>query len=79
MSPKPDRILDYRGYPVLCVDDEPENLRLFELTFKREFSIVTAKSGEEGLERLNSEPVALVLSDHRMPGMSCVEFLTRAC
>ena len=65
--------------PILCVDDEPENLRLFELAFKREFSIVTAESGEEGLERLNSEPVALVLSDHRMPGMSGVEFLTRAC
>jgi signal transduction histidine kinase/DNA-binding response OmpR family regulator len=79
MPPRPDRILDYREYPILCVDDEPENLRLFELAFKREFSIVTAKSGEEGLERLNSEPVALVLSDHRMPGMSGVEFLTRAC
>jgi signal transduction histidine kinase len=79
MRPRPDRILDYREYPVLCVDDEPENLRLFELAFKREFSIVTAESGEEGLERLNSEPVALVLSDHRMPGMSGVEFLTRAC
>ncbi len=79
MRPRPDRILDYREYPILCVDDEPENLRLFELAFKREFSIVTAESGEEGLERLNSEPVALVLSDHRMPGMSGVEFLTRAC
>jgi signal transduction histidine kinase len=78
VRPKPDRILDYREYPVLYVDDEPENLRLFELAFKREFSIVTATSGEEGLERLNSEPVALVLSDHRMPGMSGVEFLTRA-
>jgi len=79
VRPRPDRILDYREYPVLCVDDEPENLRLFELAFKREFSIVTARSGEEGLELLNTEPVALVLSDHRMPGMSGVEFLTRAC
>jgi signal transduction histidine kinase len=60
------------------VDDEPENLRIFELTFKREFSVLTALSGEEGLERLNIEPVALVLSDHRMPGMTGVEFLTRA-
>jgi DNA-binding NtrC family response regulator len=78
VRPSPDQILDYREYPVLYVDDEPENLRLFQLTFKREFTVVTASGGEEGLERLRGEPVALVLSDHRMPGMTGVEFLTRA-
>ncbi|HZO08478.1 MAG TPA: ATP-binding protein, partial [Myxococcota bacterium] len=71
-------MLDYREYPVLYVDDEPENLRIFELTFRREFSVVTAKSGEDGLARLHATPVALVLSDHRMPGMTGVEFLARA-
>jgi signal transduction histidine kinase len=78
MRPRPDRILDYREYPILYVDDEPENLRIFELSFRREFGILTAESGEEALERLNSEPVALILSDHRMPGMTGVEFLSRA-
>jgi signal transduction histidine kinase len=78
VRPRPDRILDYREYPILYVDDEPENLRIFELSFRREFTILTAESGEEGMERLNSEPVALVLSDHRMPGMTGVEFLSRA-
>ncbi len=77
MRPRPKRILDQSEYPVLYVDDEPENLRIFELTFRREFSVLTAPSGEEGLERLNANPVALVLSDHRMPGMSGVEFLSR--
>ncbi len=62
---------------MLYVDDEPENLRIFELTFRREFSVVTARSGEEGLQQIHQKPVALVLSDHRMPGMSGVEFLTR--
>jgi two-component system NtrC family sensor kinase len=70
-------LLDYREYPVLYVDDEPENLRIFELGFRREFSIVTAASGEEGLRILNEQPIALVLSDHRMPGMTGVDFLTR--
>ncbi len=70
--------MDYREFPVLYVDDEPENLRIFELTFRREFSILTAASGEEGLEVINTRPVALVLSDHRMPGMTGVEFLARA-
>jgi CheY-like chemotaxis protein len=70
-------LLDYREYPVLYVDDEPENLRIFELAFRRDFSIVTAASGEEGLRTLYRQPIALVLSDHRMPGMTGVDFLTR--
>jgi two-component system NtrC family sensor kinase len=77
MEPRPRSLLDYREYPVLYVDDEPENLRIFELGFRREFSIVTASSGEEGLRVLNQQPVALVLSDHRMPGMTGVDFLTQ--
>lgn len=77
MRPRPERILDYREYPVLYVDDEPENLRIFEFGFRREFSIVTAQTGEEGLRILQTEPVAVVLSDHRMPGMSGVDFLGR--
>ncbi len=79
MRPRPDRILDYREYPVLYVDDEPENLRIFDLTFRREFSVLLARTGEEGLERLHTAPIALVLSDHRMPGMTGVEFLAKAC
>ena len=77
MRPSPDQILDYHEYPILYVDDEPENLRIFELTFRREFSILTAPSADAGLEIINSRPVALVLSDHRMPGMTGVEFLSR--
>ncbi len=71
-------MLDYREFPVLYVDDEPENLRVFELAFRREFSIRTASGGEEALEILHQEPIALILSDQRMPGMSGVEFLARA-
>jgi two-component system, NtrC family, sensor kinase len=78
MEPRPERILDYREYPVLYVDDEPENLRIFQLGFRRDFSILTAESGEEGLRILNEQPVALVLSDHRMPRMTGTEFLARA-
>jgi two-component system NtrC family sensor kinase len=70
-----DQLLDYRGYPILYVDDEPDNLRIFELTFRREFTILIAADAEAGLEVLNQNPVALVLSDHRMPGMTGVEFL----
>jgi len=77
MRPKPERLTDYREYPVLYVDDEPDNLRIFDLTFGREFTVYTAPSGEAGLEVLNRLPVALVLSDHRMPGLTGTEFLAR--
>ncbi|MDJ0853391.1 MAG: ATP-binding protein [Myxococcota bacterium] len=77
-SPKVERLLDYGEYPVLFVDDEPENLRVFELTFRREFQIETASSGEEALDKLAMMPYAIVLSDHRMEGMTGVELLGRA-
>jgi two-component system NtrC family sensor kinase len=77
VRPKPELLREYREYPILYVDDEPENLRIFELTFRRQFAILTARSGPEGLEILQREPVALVLSDHRMPGMTGTEFLAR--
>ncbi len=77
MRPRPDRLLDYREFPILYVDDEPENLRIFELTFRREFAILTASNGERALELINTQPVALVLSDHRMPGMTGIELLAR--
>jgi two-component system NtrC family sensor kinase len=77
MRPRPQRLLDYREYPILYVDDEPENLRVFELAFKRDFMVVTAQGGEQGLRLLHERPIALVLSDHRMPGMTGVQFLAQ--
>ena len=78
MRPKPEMLRDLREYPILYVDDEPENLRIFELTFRRDFTIFTATGGEQGIEIIHTKPVAVVLSDHRMPGMTGTEFLARA-
>ncbi len=77
MRPKPTRLLDHREYPVLYVDDEVDNLRIFELTFRRDFTVLTAQSAREGLELLSQHPVAVVLSDQKMPGIEGVEFLRR--
>ncbi|HYB13549.1 MAG TPA: ATP-binding protein [Myxococcota bacterium] len=77
MRPRPQRLLDYHEYPILYVDDERENLRVFELAFKRDFAVVTAESGEQGLRLLHERPIAIVLSDHRMPGMTGVQFLSQ--
>jgi len=66
--------IDYKKYPILFVDDEEENLEIFAINFQDDFTIYTAKSGYEGLDLLEKEFIALVISDQRMPGMTGMEF-----
>ena len=61
---------------ILYVDDEEINLKLFDLTFKKDFEIITALSGEEGLEIIERNPeIAVVISDLRMPGLNGLDFI----
>jgi len=69
---------DEKKYTILYVDDEESNLRIFKNTFRREYNIVTASSGKEGLEMLDNQEIDLILTDQRMPGMSGIDFLKRA-
>jgi signal transduction histidine kinase len=69
--------LDYKAYPILYVDDEPYALETLRRQFRREFTILTASSGAEGLDLLGTRDVALVLSDQRMPDMVGTQFLAR--
>ena len=63
---------------VLFVDDEPSILRSMERTFRdADLSILTADSGEQALEILGQEKIAVVVSDNRMPGMNGIDLLTR--
>lgn len=66
---------------ILLVDDERNVLRSLErLLMEEEYEIVTAASGQEGLEVLErSGPFRLVISDYRMPAQNGVEFLTEVC
>lgn len=67
-----------RGAVVLLVDDEEHILSALRRTLRREgYQIVTAGSGEEALKILEDRPVAAVVSDSRMPGMSGVALLER--
>ncbi len=64
---------------ILIVDDEVNILRALKRLLRREgFEIKTAECGEAGLEILRQEPVDLIISDQRMPGMNGVEFLEEA-
>ena len=66
---------------ILCVDDEIPMLKTLKRLFMdTEYEILTASSGGEGLELLSStQPIHVVVSDYRMPGMNGVEFLHEVC
>ena len=64
---------------ILVVDDEPDNLDLLYRAFFRDYKVLRAESGPEGLEILEkSGEVAVIISDQRMPKMSGTEFLSFA-
>jgi response regulator RpfG family c-di-GMP phosphodiesterase len=64
-----------KKYVILYVDDEEANLRIFNSTFRREFTVITAISAEEGITILKEKDVDIVITDQRMPNKSGVEFL----
>jgi two-component system, response regulator, stage 0 sporulation protein F len=64
---------------VIYVDDEPINLQLFKLNFRRKYDVLLANDGFEGLSVLNENPdTNIIISDMRMPIMSGIEFITKA-
>src|SRR6187455_1744588 len=55
---------------VLAVDDEPDVLRLVEIKLKKAgFEVLTARDGEDGLNRAVAERPDVVLMDVMMPRM----------
>jgi two-component system response regulator HupR/HoxA len=65
------------SYGILIVDDEEAILESLEFTLGAEYRVFTATNGDEGLEILEREEVALVIADQNMPGMKGVEFLEK--
>ena len=68
-SPQISRIL-------LLVDDEANIISALRRTLRVDgYTILTAKSGEEGLALLEKQEVGVIISDQRMPHMTGSEFL----
>ncbi len=59
-----------RSYRLLLVDDDPNILAALRRVFHREnYDLLLAGSGQQALEILKSQPVEVVISDFKMPGM----------
>lgn len=60
---------------LLVVDDDPAMRALITDIFADEgYSVVTAPSGEAGLQMLKNVQPALIIADVRLPGMNGVTF-----
>lgn len=65
-----------QSFTLLFVDDEENVLSSLRRIFLDEnYTIVLASSGAKALEILGKQPVHLIVSDHRMPGMTGAELL----
>ena len=61
---------------ILIIEDEPKMLRLLDLTLVEEgYTTRTACDAESGVKMLRQEPIDLVLTDLKLPGMSGLDFL----
>lgn len=63
---------------ILCVDDEIDNVQALERIFRQKYTVLKATSGREALDVLDHHrgPVALIITDQRMPEMTGVELLS---
>ncbi len=66
---------------VLLVDDEPANLRMMAALLEREFELLEAPDGQAAWELIESlsetESLACIVSDQRMPRLTGVELFER--
>ncbi|PIS10555.1 MAG: hybrid sensor histidine kinase/response regulator [Bdellovibrio sp. CG10_big_fil_rev_8_21_14_0_10_47_8] len=62
---------------ILCVDDEIDNVQALERLFRHKYTVLKSTSGKQALEILDHhpDPIALIITDQRMPEMTGVELL----
>ncbi len=65
---------------ILVVDDEEAILETMTFTFEGDYEVFTSSDARRALQILDEKsPIAVVLTDQRMPNMSGVELLAEVC
>lgn len=65
-------------FSILFVDDEKFNQVAFQASFREHYKIYVASSGQEAMAIMGEQHIDLLVSDHRMPGMSGVDLFEQA-
>jgi PAS domain S-box-containing protein len=61
---------------VLCLDDDPAGARLLQKRLLRNgFDVITEPDVPRGLNRLYQEPFDILITDHKMPGITGLEMV----
>jgi len=67
-----------RTWKILVVDDTPQNIKVLDAILSpRGYTVVTANSGAEALQKVQTDAPDLILLDNLMPGMSGYEVAQR--
>ncbi|MGE0085647.1 MAG: response regulator [Desulfococcaceae bacterium] len=62
---------------LLVIDDEQEILKSLKRQFRKKYNVYLANSAEEGSRILCGEPIQVIISDQRMPGITGTEFFRK--
>jgi DNA-binding NtrC family response regulator len=62
---------------LLVVDDEVEILNILTKYLKDDYDILTASSGQEGIDVFERERPPVIITDMKLPGMDGIEFMRR--
>ncbi len=72
------RIARLPRFTLLFIDDEPDIVDALRRLFRKKYRVLTATSGEAGIEIIRKEPVDLIICDQRMPDVTGDKVLATA-
>ncbi|MFH1077147.1 MAG: response regulator [Pseudomonadota bacterium] len=70
--------INYKDYPILFVDDEPDALETIQWVLGKSFTVDSTDDPDKALAMLKEKEYAVILSDQRMPKMPGFELLAKA-
>lgn len=62
---------------ILIIDDLADNISMLRPLLKRDYEVIAAESGEEGLNLARAQQPDIILLDLKMPGMDGLDVLRR--